>query len=157
MSIRTGRPERMDRTSLCLKYSWPLKDMGVFAESVAAAMTEKCLMASIRLATRQSESRSCSVSAAASEQGWCHIHLQEHNRRSPSYKLSSLPFTSVKCPPLLLEIKSSSLARTDSWPSTSSKLFSTMVTPSEEPSVLRPRGCIYTKSSPPMAIDSKPS
>lgn len=31
----------MDRTSLCLKYSWPLKDKGAFAESVAEVMARK--------------------------------------------------------------------------------------------------------------------
>jgi hypothetical protein len=31
----------MDSTSLCLKYSWPLKDRGVFVESAAAGMVRK--------------------------------------------------------------------------------------------------------------------
>jgi hypothetical protein len=43
LSIRTGRPERMDRTSLCLKHSWPVKDMRAFAGLVTAAMTRKML------------------------------------------------------------------------------------------------------------------
>ena len=41
LSIRTGRPERIDSTSLCLKCSWPLKDKGVFVESVGAVIVRK--------------------------------------------------------------------------------------------------------------------
>lgn len=50
LSIRTARPDKIDRTSLSLKCSWPLKDMdmGAFAGSAAVVIARKMLAGSDR-------------------------------------------------------------------------------------------------------------